>query len=212
MTIYTPRNNFCTIYLITNTTNNKKYVGQTWYSLPQRLIRHSRQSKRGCPYLYRAIKKHGVINFTIEQITTTTDQNTADQLEQQYIKEYDTTNSDKGYNILGGGQDGRPAMPEEMRQRISDKLTGIKRSPETRQKMIEGHQGYLDKLSPASKANLDHSRAKKRKLTMQQANEIREKYSQGIMAKNLAQEYGVSNTVISFIINNKTYTNNYPTK
>jgi group I intron endonuclease len=212
MIIYTPRHDYCSIYLITNTINNKKYVGQTWYSIEQRLVRHSKQNKRGCPYLYRAIAKHGISNFKIETIITTTDQIIADQLEQKYIEQYQTTDKENGYNILGGGQNGRPSMPEEMRQRISDKMTGIKRSAETIQKMIAGHEGYLEKLSPQSKANLEASRAKKRKLTMEQANQIREKYAQGIQLKDLAKEYGVSNAVISFIINNKTYVNDYSEK
>jgi group I intron endonuclease len=209
MTTHTTRNQFCNIYLITNTLNQKKYIGQTWYDINQRLQRHSRQSRRGCPLLYRAIVKHGLLAFTIELLTIATDQNHADQLEQQYIQHYDSTNQEKGYNISGGGQDGRPSMPEEMRQRISDKMTGIKRSPQTIQKMIDGHQGYVQRLSPQSQTNLNASRIKKRKLTMEQASQIRDKSSQGIMAKHLAKEYGVSITIISFIINNKTYINTY---
>lgn len=209
MTNNSIRQDYCSIYLITNTLDSKKYVGQTWYPLQRRFKGHACKNNRGCPYLYRAITKHGLPAFTIELLTTCTTQETADLAEQQYIQQYETTNKEKGYNLSKGGQYGKGEMPEEVRQRISEKLTGIKRSEETKQKMSENITKSMTNLSQESETNLNTSRAKKRKLTMEQANQIRQRNANGERQIDLAKEFGISLCGISFIINNKTYINNY---
>lgn len=59
------------IYLITNKINNKKYVGKTTKSIKERWEEHLKDSKKEkCEIrpLYRAIRKYGIENFTIEEI------------------------------------------------------------------------------------------------------------------------------------------------
>lgn len=48
-----------------------------------------------------------------------------------------------------------------------------------------------------------------RKLTMKEVGEVREKYKTGnYIQRELANEYGVTQAAISYIINNKTYFDN----
>lgn len=67
----------CSIYLLTNTVNNKIYVGQTW------LPTHIRMGKDGSNYknsiyLYNAIQKHGADKFQYEILIQCRDQESAD--------------------------------------------------------------------------------------------------------------------------------------
>ena len=59
------------IYKITNTLNDKVYIGQTVKSLQKRFTQHKNNSNK--PYfsqivLYKAFNKYGIENFTFEQI------------------------------------------------------------------------------------------------------------------------------------------------
>ena len=101
------------IYLITNTVNNKHYVGQA-INLRKRLSSHLHTiiNKTSLQHilLYRAVEKHGIDNFKFEIIETielTSKEETKkilDELEIRYIEEYDSYNN--GYNQTKGGDGG----------------------------------------------------------------------------------------------------------
>jgi len=124
------------IYKITNVINEKIYVGQTkqYYGAEKigaegRLKRHianafNPKSGSGCPKLENAIRKYGKECFVTEVLEKTT-QDEIDELEEYYIREYDSTNNTIGYNISLGGK-GRKVVyvPEETRQNISKAQDG----------------------------------------------------------------------------------------
>lgn len=91
----------CGIYKITNTINNRCYIGQS-INIRKRWIGH-KNSK--CDYpLYRAFKKYGIENFTFE-ILEECKKEDLDKREEYYIKIFDAYNH--GYNqtllCIGGG-------------------------------------------------------------------------------------------------------------
>jgi group I intron endonuclease len=58
------------IYLIRNRINGKGYVGQTIQTMRKRWSLHKSEAKRGTDFaICRAIRKHGVANFSIEELT-----------------------------------------------------------------------------------------------------------------------------------------------
>lgn len=59
------------IYLITNKVNSKTYIGKTTKSLQERFKRHCYNHKTQNTYLYRAMRKYGIENFTIELLEET---------------------------------------------------------------------------------------------------------------------------------------------
>lgn len=89
------------IYKITNTVNNKIYIGQTINTLKRRFNQHIHRS--GCVKLYNAIIKYGKENFTIEEIEKVPQQ-LLDEREIYWINYYNSTNRKIGYNILKGGK------------------------------------------------------------------------------------------------------------
>ena len=136
------------IYLITNTENIKKYVGITKFSLEERFSQHI---KRGF-ILTEAIQKYGYQNFSIDLIEEVESAERAYELEQYYIKEYNTK-APNGYNLTDGG-DGIFGweVTEEYRQECSERVKhlhkekkvgmyGKKHSDETKRKMSEASKG-----------------------------------------------------------------------
>ena len=92
------------IYKITNNINNKCYVGQTERTIKIRWLEHIRPSKYKVDLpLYRAIRKYGVDNFSIEEIEEC-DNAILDEREIYWIDYFDAYRS--GYNCTEGGGGG----------------------------------------------------------------------------------------------------------
>lgn len=97
---------FGIIYIISNSINNKVYIGQTIQSLKDRWIEHCRKScsnNEANMHIKRAILKYGKENFTIKEL----ERCKIDQLDEReiyYISLYDSYNN--GYNNTKGGKSG----------------------------------------------------------------------------------------------------------
>lgn len=93
------------IYCITNTINNKRYVGKTTQTLEQRFKEHCQDSfKERCNRrpLYDAMNKYGIENFIIEELEQIEDETKLDEREIYWIQELQTYGS-SGYNATKGG-------------------------------------------------------------------------------------------------------------
>ena len=88
------------IYKIVNNINSKIYIGQTTQSLNARWSGHKHDMQTKDSHLYRAMRKYGIENFTIEPIVEC-DINELNELEIYYIEKYDTITN--GYNSTSGG-------------------------------------------------------------------------------------------------------------
>lgn len=94
------------IYCLTNTTNGKRYVGQTKTTLQKRWYKHRYLAlvKHANTRLYAAIRKHGhdaFITSVLQSFNGT--QSMADEFESTWIRAFDTMNPEKGYNMTSGG-------------------------------------------------------------------------------------------------------------
>lgn len=105
-------NKYC-VYMHKNKINGKIYIGQTcslktrWYS----------ECYKDSSYFYRAIKKYGWDNFEHIILKDHLTLEEADQIEKEAIFHFDSTNRDKGYNLLSGGNHGYSHSKETI-QRI----------------------------------------------------------------------------------------------
>ncbi len=96
------------IYLITNTINNKKYVGMTSKSLKLRWQGHLADARRDKPWrLHKAIRKYGADQFVIELLEDTCLSSFEElgQLERAYIMKLNPE-----YNMTEGGE-GHTGIP-----------------------------------------------------------------------------------------------------
>ncbi len=121
------------IYKITNTRDNKIYIGQTKQSLSKRLSDHKNHafnSKRpndiNCK-LYQVMREEGINHFTIELLEEVKDttQYFIDKKEIEWIAKLDSTNPEIGYNIDKGGHViSEKCRQARINQMIGSKLTG----------------------------------------------------------------------------------------
>ena len=89
------------IYKIVNKITGMAYIGQTTKSIHTRLIQH--KNCKNCRYLHTAIKKYGINNFEIYEISTPLYLEHADTVETALIKQEGTL-APKGYNLTLGGR------------------------------------------------------------------------------------------------------------
>ena len=108
------------LYKISNLINGKVYVGQT-YDFAQRKAGHVYRSKdlTNERPLYRSMRKHGIENFSFDIIEECVDSQ-VDEREKFWISHYDSTNTNKGYNLEPGGK----GCSDETRRKLSEVLKG----------------------------------------------------------------------------------------
>lgn len=108
------------IYKITNTINNKIYIGQTKRSLEERWKAHLHAAKQKRDiYLYKAINYYGPHCFHREEIDKAVSIEELNEKEIKHIALYNSTNPNIGYNGTFGGYSGYPT--EAVKKQISDK-------------------------------------------------------------------------------------------
>ena len=91
------------IYKVTNSINNKVYVGQTIRSIEKRWANHCCKSiYKSCPALSNAIQKHGKENFTITEIDGANAMDELNYLENFYVHKFNSL-APNGYNLREGG-------------------------------------------------------------------------------------------------------------
>lgn len=92
-----PKHGFGFIYCYTSP-SGKKYIGKTKTSLKTR-AEYNQRGYKGCTAFYNAIQKYGWDNFQVE-ILEEVPLEVLLEAETQYIIDMDTTNPQKGYNII----------------------------------------------------------------------------------------------------------------
>lgn len=99
--------NYGYVYVITCLMNGKQYVGQTTYSVMQRIKRHlaSARYNSGDP-LHVDIRRYGENQFDFKTVSDANSQEDLDQLEDKFILELNTI-VPNGYNRRGGGTKGK---------------------------------------------------------------------------------------------------------
>jgi len=138
------------IYKIVNVVNNKIYIGSA-FNLKQRKSEHFSKLKKGKHvniHLQRSFNKHGIKNFEFKIIEYVENKAIILDREQYWIDFYGIDNI---YNIcsVAGNTSGIKQSKESVRKRV-EKITGMKRSNETKAKMSLASKGR--KLGPMSDA------------------------------------------------------------
>jgi group I intron endonuclease len=149
------------VYLVTNRIDGKKYVGKTQKTVQARWADHcgNARNPKKQEYLYRAIRKHGAENFSVEilaQVSTLEELNSS---ECRFIAELGTLAPD-GYNMTHGGEGVVPT--EEVREKIRAKALGRPTSDLQKTTASQVHGGKPKSAETKAKmaASWDKSRRK----------------------------------------------------
>jgi group I intron endonuclease len=157
------------VYLITNTVNGKRYVGQHIGNDLQRywtrkiyLSFGGYKKKQALAY---AICKYGPDNFKIEPIAIVDSKGYLDFYEILFIDLFNTK-APFGYNLTEGGEGtvGWRPSPEQLKvwssshigKKLPNKLKGIPRTKETREKISASSKGNANRLGQKNSEEHNH--------------------------------------------------------
>lgn len=144
------KNIYGVIYIIRNKVNNKLYIGQTTEKGGfGRRYRYNLAKNTHNKHLKSSIQKYGIENFEIdEEFDIAYSKEELDKLEDLYIKIFNTTNQDYGYNLKYGGSSGK--CSEQLKEQMSETFSGENNpmygkhhSEESREQMSQNRKGKL---------------------------------------------------------------------
>ena len=126
------------VYLHTNKTNGKKYVGITSQKTAKRRW-HNGEGYNQQRRFYSAIKCYGWNGFEHDILFNGLTKEQAEAKEEELIRFYHSNEEQYGYNIENGGRTHK--MSEAQKQRLREAHTGKKLTEETKQRIRESHIG-----------------------------------------------------------------------
>lgn len=119
--------------------SGKVYIGQT-INESHRRVQHKNQAKNPKDYFHRAIAKYGFESFKYSVLFRTASNDVRrlkfllDIMERYFIKKYNSTNKDKGYNLTTGGESVYN-LSEDVRYRLGVGNRGKNRTDEIKEKI-----------------------------------------------------------------------------
>ena len=206
------------VYKITNTRNNKSYIGISIHEPTQGRIKEH-LAGRGNRIIAHAVKKYGKDAFTYEVLEANVFDELLPDLEVAYIANYNTIRP-HGYNLDSGGSHATPSAEtrrklseankgeknpnfgktrsEETRRKLSEANTGKTHSEETRRKLSEAHKGktlsveHRRKISEGNKGRTFSEKTRRKLSEWQKGKKLsvehRRKISEGNKGKQLSEE------------------------
>lgn len=145
------------IYKVTNTINNKIYIGQTVRTLKERKQEHLLSAKQGYKFkFYNAIRKYGEDVFTWEVIQYCSTVQELNEAEAYWVAYYDSYNN--GYNMTPGGEF-NPMLDKEIQRKHLAKVQSEefrRKVSNTMKKYVSEHgfsEEHRQKISESMKGN-----------------------------------------------------------
>lgn len=178
------------VYLLTNAIDEKKYVGKTEKTVEERWREHVSNSHnpKKQEYLYRAMRKHGVDNFSRTLLATASSAEELNDLERRFIQEMNTL-SPNGYNMTYGGEGVRGT--DEVRQKIRNKALG--RATTQRQKDVASltHKGKpkSDEQKAKMAAAWDEKKRRKQAAVARRVNKVENAKLQDFTCPDCGKEF-----------------------
>jgi len=228
---YNKYKNEAGIYSIYCKGNDKLYIGKTDQSFKRRFWHHQwklEHNEHDNAYLQASFNKYGADSLIFGILYLKKDNDDLSQLEQEYIKQYDTYNN--GFNLTTGGDGTLGCVRDkefykQLGEKNRQRMLGSKLSEETKQKMRasskhlspteENKQALSIYMSNRVVSDITRqkireqnlgSKSKFAKLNEEQVLNIKKELLNGTSKKVLSEKYNVSFGAISSIANNRSWT------
>ena len=138
------------IYIITNLINNKVYIGQTKRSIKERYYNHIRNAFNYNKHhpLYDAMRLYGLDNFEVKQLDIADSKELLDQKEISFIRQFNSQDSNFGYNIGPGGESNFSGMhhTEKAKLKISIASKNQIWTQERKNKISDAQKGHSNHI------------------------------------------------------------------
>ena len=171
--------------------NGKVYIGKTCRKMSERQHNKEWDGYKGCPVVYKAIKKYG-----IENIETTIlfygymDEKECSEREKEMIALHKSNQREYGYNLTDGGEGicgyrfSEEARKKMGKERIGEKNHnyGKRHNEETRRKMSESLKGRI--ITDETRLKISKSLSGRHK-----SDETRKKIGEAHRGKHLSEEH-----------------------
>lgn len=203
------------IYCIINKINNKIYVGQA-KDLNKRHKEHRHTLKKGVhrnQHLQKAYNKYGKENFFFK-ILMYCSNDKLNENENFFIKVFNATSRDKGYNILEYATQ-NPVETKEVREKISKANKGRPHTEEWKRKASYWNSGERNAMygKPGTWLGKKFTEEHKRNIAKAQyrddipdGHRLYQEWKEGMTTRQLGKKYGCSKFLISSRIKKCGYT------
>lgn len=185
------------IYKIVNNIDGTIYVGQTIYDIGKRFREHKHASLTQKTYLYNAMRKYGVENFTIEQIDSANSLEELNNKEIYWIKELNSK-APYGYNIAEGGEGIKGFHHSKAtRELLKLKSTGNTNACGKHKVSIEGRNNMSNAHKGKASCFKNHTIESRQKLSISHNKKVKCVETQEIFASSLiaSKKIGIPNHI-----------------
>ena len=154
-------NSYGIVYCAQNIVNDKFYIGQTVQTLEKRRKNHESTVLNKKHYFHNALQKYGFNKFNWSILYYAQDKESLNAAEIYWIKNLNSRNKEKGYNLRSGGANGKHL--EESKKKISksrkgkpSNFKGKTHSKESKRKNSESHKGIIPSEESKRKNSESH--------------------------------------------------------
>jgi len=210
------------IYVARNKVNDKVYIGKTKKTLIKRIKEHKSKHITGRSYFHKALRHYGFNSFEWSVLKECLSLIEMNDCEKKFIRDFDSRNHDKGYNISEGGDGGdtftfdpnKEIRRSRMKEKIGTKnhFYGKKHSKETLKIIGENskrvHTGRKNTKKTKKKMSMSAkgTNNSQNKLSVEDVLKIKDMLAEKKMSqKKIAEEFGVHRTCISAISTRKNW-------
>jgi len=195
------------VYKITNMVNGKIYIGKAEKSIQERFLAHIDCAKKKVnKHLYDAMNHYGFQNFDVNMVEKCNSIKELNEKEMYWIKFFNSTDKNIGYNIALGGTGGdtftsqstlrKKEICKKRSKSMIGKNKGKKLSQETKEKLRIAFTGKHPSIEARKKMSASAKIAQNRP-------EVKEKRSKSMTGKKHSPE---TNLKVSKVLKGKLFT------
>lgn len=176
-----------TLYKITNTVNNKSYIGITKLTVDQRWQRHKSSAINPKVPFHCAIAKYSPSAFSLEVLTTHTDRKIIGLLEEDAIQQHQTHITHHGYNVAKGGYGGDLGAEANAKRLYTIKNKSTEEKERIREKLRAAAAGKTKENNLGRRSQAEKMKGNTHRTGIPHSDEVRDKITKSNTGKQRSE-------------------------